>query len=449
MDDDARDGTDDGTASDGTSSDGTEDARSNALAAVFFAVGVGTLAPWNVFITARPYFAARFATSNERAVEASFEAAFASAYSVSNLVVSWAVWRSRLVEGRRDGTRLTGPLFVVGLALWTCGATTRIDASPDFVFAETLLIIAFVGGLTAIAQSGGFAAASALPAAYAQAMMSGQAASGVAVSLVAMMTTAGMGETMKANERHAEAYFYVATVTLFACAWATTRLAKIPMYRRRQEEAREAEAHADTARAETRTLLGGDEDEIEGDSVEDVERNDETSASFDAKEECRLYRLTVVTTFVATLCVFPAVTSAIESTSGTFGALWSPTLFLLFNLGDLLGRHLASIHPKTPPSGRSLLQAATLRFAFVPLIAVCNVSTSGWRAPKVFTTDVFPLFFITSLAVTNGWTASVAMMHGASRAHPSEREAEGVVLNFCLVAGIFAGTTLSLVFSSV
>ena len=81
MDDDARDGTDDGTASDGTS--GTEDARSNALAAVFFAVGVGTLAPWNVFITARPYFAARFATSNERAVEASFEAAFASAYSVS------------------------------------------------------------------------------------------------------------------------------------------------------------------------------------------------------------------------------------------------------------------------------------------------------------------------------------------------------------------------------
>jgi hypothetical protein len=36
------------------------------------------------------------------------------------------------------------------------------------------------------------------------------------------------------------------------------------------------------------------------------------------------------------------------------------------------------------------------------------------------------------------------MMHGASRAPLSKRQAEGVVLSFALVTGIFLGTALSL-----
>ena len=47
-----------------------------------------------------------------------------------------------------------------------------------------------VGLATAVAQSGGFALASRLPPEFAQGAMSGQAVSGVVVSLVALATTA-------------------------------------------------------------------------------------------------------------------------------------------------------------------------------------------------------------------------------------------------------------------
>ena len=427
--------------------DRAERASAMALDAAFACVGVGALLPWNALVTEAPYFARRFASSRHALVRDSFEGVFAFAYSLSNALGVAACAKTGAAARMGNRARLGGATLACAAATWTCAAGTRMRTmSADWAFAHVMVVVLVCGGCSALAQAGGFAAASELPPRYARAVMSGQAASGVAASLAAMITTAGAGTSSLSSERQAEAYFYVAAGVLLVCAWATTTLDANPTYARLVSEAREARAR-EGQRLETSALLGCDDDDIDANLMEDVEDGDRVREASEGNvvDECRDYRSTVIVTFVATLCVFPAITSAIESSSGAFGALWSPTLFLLFNVGDLIGRHLASIHPKTPPSGRLLLRAALLRFAFIPFLAACNVSTEDWRVPKLFKPDIFPIFFISALAVTNGWIASVAMMYGPGRVPPSKRQAEGVLLTFCLVGGIFAGTATSLV----
>ena len=100
--------------------------------------------------------------------------------------------------------------------------------------------------------------------------------------------------------------------------------------------------------------------------------------------------------------------------------------------------------PPEAPSGASLLHLALLRFAFIPLIAACNVTTPTWIVPVVFNHDVFAVVFILALAVTNGLLATVAVSHGARRVPPTRRQSEGVALTTALIAGIFFGSLLSL-----
>ena len=321
--------------------------------------------------------------------------------------------------------------------------------------AHALSVVVVVGAATAVAQAGAFALASRLPPTFAQGAMGGQAASGVAVALVALATTTGGdgAATASASAKSASVYFTVAAAVVLACAVAAARVDETRAY----EAAAATARRRDGRRAEARALLDDDGDgaddgddgdgaddgaDDEGDDVEDAPGG--RSARAEDGDERREYRLAVALTFIATLCAFPAITSSIESTRGALGAFWSPALFLLFNSGDLLGRHVAGTYPETPPRGATLRRAATCRFAFIPCLAACNVTTPNWRVPTVFASDFFAFVFIFALAVTNGWLASVAMMHGASRAPPTKRRAEGVVLSFALVGGIFLGTTLSL-----
>ena len=424
-----------------------------AIYGAFFAIGIGTLCPWNVFITERAYFARRFTSGDAPArayVGNNFEGMFANAYAGANLLGLLLCARVMDATRARAG-RLAVPLGVVGCAVGTSAMVACASTmSGDAVFVHTIVVIIVVGFASALAQGGGFAVASYLPPTYAQATMSGQAASGVAVSLVAMMTTAGANG---ASNVQAVVYFSIAACVLFACAWATWYVETIPLYQKLLTE-----SSSSATSTSTRGLLNGDanDDEDIDEGGEDIELNPWSEDDEDVRAlasstadvgECTKYRLAVLLTFTVTLSVFPAVTSAIQSAHNLFGNLWSPMLFLLFNVGDLIGRHCATVYPKTPPRGDALLRLALARCVFAPLLASCDVSTTTttntWRIPRLFTNEFWPILFILALAITNGWIASLGMMHGPSRASLDRRPREGVALAIALVAGIFIGSSLS------
>ena len=118
-------------------------------------------------------------------------------------------------------------------------------------------MIVVVGLATAVAQSGGFALASRLPPEFAQGAMSGQAVSGVVVSLVALATTAYGGGSISSSSsaKGAQAYFYVAAAVVLGCAATAARLDKTPAF----EELTGAERHRDGRRSEMNALLRDDE----------------------------------------------------------------------------------------------------------------------------------------------------------------------------------------------
>ena len=69
------------------------------------------------------------------------------------------------------------------------------------------------------------------------------------------------------------------------------------------------------------------------------------------------------------------------------GDLFTPLLFLLFNVGDLLGRLLSGVGAyvhKSPPA--SLLMGYALsRIALAAALVFCHVVTPhAWRAPELF-----------------------------------------------------------------
>ena len=91
--------------------------------------------------------------------------------------------------------------------------------------------------------------------------------------------------------------------------------------------------------------------------------------------------LSVFLCFFVTLSVFPAITVLVKSTSS--GNLWSDKYFipvgcfLVFNIGDYVGRMLASIikWPKATGFGSLIiLVLSLLRLTFIPLFLICNAA---------------------------------------------------------------------------
>ena len=172
------------------------------------------------------------------------------------------------------------------------------------------------------------------------------------------------------------------------------------------------------------------------------------------------YRLSVGVTFAMTLMVFPAVTSAICSVRNparqspcdphpaagrVFGDLWVPAIFLLFNVGDLLGRLLANAWPSKPPSGVAVLVASLARLALFPPLLLCNVVTPHkWALPHVFMSDLWPVVLVSALAVTNGHLGSTAMMYGPALVPLAERAEEGSKMSLALTCGLTLGCFMSM-----
>ena len=94
----------------------------------------------------------------------------------------------------------------------------------------------------------------------------------------------------------------------------------------------------------------------------------------------------VFLTFLVTLSVFPTITSLAKSVNGT-GSEWNTKFFipvgcfLLFNVGDFVGRFVAAQigwpNHKMKFGGLVAFLMAFLRLAFIPLFIFCNVSPAN------------------------------------------------------------------------
>ena len=188
---------------------------------------MGNLFPWNAFITASAYFAARFCGSS---FSDNFENYFSFSYTMSQtigLALSIKFQHSLSLK-----SKIIYPLLVYSLSFLVTTILVTISSSANLLFWVTLFQTTLCGVCGAILSGGLFGLGAMFPPAYTGALMSGQGLAGLIVSLANVLTLLASSPTDECGDSDttecsdfsvdysALAYFIIATVILGFCGVA-------------------------------------------------------------------------------------------------------------------------------------------------------------------------------------------------------------------------------------
>ncbi|XP_065829682.1 equilibrative nucleoside transporter 3-like isoform X2 [Oscarella lobularis] len=403
--------------------------RFNLVYWIMYVQGIGTLLPWNMFITAHTYF--DYKLKNETGTNASgqFQYSFENYFSVGFMIpnLSFLALNVFLKHHFSLRQRFTTSILIVLSGFVVTVALVPLDSFSwqNGFFGVTMVIVLFTAVGGAVYQSGVFGLAGMFQDhKYTSAVMAGQGLAGIFASLASIFSILGGS----GPEESGIAYFSCGIFVLLA-AIATFFLLhyiKFSQFFLHRQKGKSVVQRADDEEEEDRKVI-------------------RPNFWFIFK---RIWKpaLNVFIIFFVTLSIFPAITSNIKSVaahpdaSPWTDAYFTPvTCFLLFNACDFTGRTIAAWIPFI--SSKWLWLPSFLRLAFLPLYVFCNVQPRD--SPVVFNSDVFPIVFMLLMAISNGYLSTLAMMYGPSFVSDHEKETAGTMMALFLGLGLVAGSGFS------
>ena len=456
---------------------------------IFFFLGLGNLFPWNSFITASYYFSDRFCGSD---FEDNFENYFTLSFTICQTVglaltilycENWAI-----------DTKVMYPLTLYSLVFLITTILVSIYVDATYFFEITIILTCISGVCGSLLSAGIFGMAAYFPAEFTGALMNGQGLAGLTVSLSSLLTSAaGPAIDICDDDANTEdddgkcefhvsysamVYFGIATLVLalnIVCYIYLKRLKITKHYVDKFDAASDSSFSAldkdkakrgggGSIKTQLRSnLLITDVDsgevpiswDVGGIDISNIDKEQRRKSEIadtngtvkEILNSIWVPALSVFLSFTVTIGVFPALFVFVESekqchddSSRFYNDLYIPFLFLIFNLFDFIGRVSAE---KFKPllNSKTILPFAFLRFLFIPLFLLCNISNS--ELPVVMKSDFFPVFIDALFAVTNGYLASCAMMLGPTLVSPKDSGVAGTVMIFCLTLGLLGGGCLS------
>ncbi|KAF8913719.1 nucleoside transporter-domain-containing protein [Gymnopilus junonius] len=433
---------------------------------IHFVLGCAVLLSWNVVITAMPFFASRLAHSSLRSTFASY---LTTTFTLANLIVlAHATATSKhTIPSRRTRSAIAW----LTLLNFLLTLTTFFTPSPGIFFAFILFNGAAQATAGAYLQTSVIAVASLFGPPAVQSLMSGQAAVAVAVSGVqvisAYASVHGKPRTFasdgSAEERSAYWFFSLSTLFLLFSLVAHTWMIRMPVYQ-----------HVAVSLETERKTAGdvGHEEERRG----LVSSPNDTSLPSDRQNAIRVarlnisYEVAVAYVFVVTLvhrftlpgnpflivlsqAVFPPITTSVQPTNlATHPLLFSAVHFLVFNIGDFLGRYVCSFPAFLVWSAKRLLTLSAARTLFIPIFLMCNIQRGPTAVDynPIINSDLLFMLILFFFGCSNGYVSSLCMMSAPSLEHnprlkgrPEDVDVAATVASFCLVGGLTAGSVAS------
>ena len=175
-----------------------------------------------------------------------------------------------------------------------------------------------------------------------------------------------------------------------------------------------------------------------------------------------VYAFSVFLIFTVTLACFPAITAIVKSSSlpKNEKAVIDPeeyewglkyfipvACFVLFNVGDWLGRFMAEMI-QWPKPGRFgmwfVFVLSILRIGFVPLFLFCNANPDNRNLTWViFDDDIYYIIIMSLFSLSNGYLSSICMMSAPQLCKGSEAQTAASMMVALLGLGLGTGSLTS------
>ncbi|CAK9088575.1 ATPase family protein 2 homolog (Spermatogenesis-associated factor protein) (Spermatogenesis-associated protein 5) [Durusdinium trenchii] len=377
--------------------------------AALVGVGLATLLPWYVgwafaaplaclcvFLNVMSLLAGVMAPSP---FAKTYGGVFSTAYLGAAFVVLVALFVTTRLAARKDpvtwlqDAQVAGVFLVLAItALVAC--ISRLADTPVALFWAIVLCQVVIGSCTARLQDAAIKFSSAIDrsGSATSALFAGQAVAGVGSSLLVLVSSSGFEQGQEL--RFASWFLNSASLLLMLLVVFFVRT-----FRQRPDL-----ASADYA-----------EVELQGHRPPSSRADSEDTTSLEPSDGLRprSFAVAVFATFWVSLSVFPGITVLIVP-AHLSRLRFHPIVVLLYNVGDLLGRVIAT---RVAVPSRMLPRYAFCRTLLVLLLLLCNVQDS--RLPSVFVHDAWPLAFSLALGLTNGHLGSLCMTLGCLCVNPT------------------------------
>ncbi|XP_041866593.1 equilibrative nucleoside transporter 1-like [Melanotaenia boesemani] len=426
----------------------------NAVWIIFFILGLGTLLPWNFFMTATMYFTNRLKdppsanmTANQTLVDTRnvLESKFNNVMTLCAMVplLIFTCLNSFIHQRIPQKLRISGSLTVILVVFMLTAILVKVDVAPLPFFVLTMIKIVCINSFGAILQGSLFGLAGILPASYTTPIMSGQGLAGTfaAVSMICALAT---GSKLQDS---AFGYFITACVVILLAIMSYLTLPKMEFFQYYMEsngskQSVDEENKMDLLKKES----PGEKRPVVSLMDEETKPSVSVIAIF---KKIWVMALSVCCIFCVTIGTFPAVTVEVESKIAD-GSAWKTyfipvSCFLLFNLMDWAGRSLTAVCMWPGKDSVWLPVLVILRVIFIPLFMLCNVQPRH-RLPVVFEHDAWYIFFMILFSFSNGYLASLCMCFGPKKVAQHEAETAGAIMAFFLSLGLALGAATSFAF---
>ncbi|KAB1270965.1 Equilibrative nucleoside transporter 3 [Camelus dromedarius] len=457
---------------------------------IFFSLGIGSLLPWNFFITAREYWIFKLsncsgpATGEEpkgsdilaepahglascSTLEAQvsslvlpldsgpgFQAVITSTASsllcLQNYFESYLAVASTvpsvlclvvnflLVNRVPIHVRVLASLTVMLAIFVVMTVLVKVDTSSwtHSFFAVTIICMAILSGTSIIFSSSVFGMTGSFPMRNSQALISGGAMGGTVSAVASLLDLAASSDVTDS----ALAFFLTADVFLALCVGLYLLLPRLEYARYYMRPVWPA-------------VFSGDEqmpqDSANPPLVVPGSSDSPTPPLRPILKKTAGLGFCIIYLLFITSLIFPAISTNIESLNKGSGSPWTTkffvplTTFLLYNFADLCGRQITAWIQVPGPKSKVLPGLVLLRTGLVPLFIFCNYQPRVHLQTVVFQSDVYPVLFTSLLGLSNGYLSTLALIYGPKIVPRELAEATGVVMTFYLCLGLVLGSACS------
>ncbi|XP_050696084.1 equilibrative nucleoside transporter 1-like isoform X3 [Eriocheir sinensis] len=422
-----------------------------AVTLVFYMLGNAILLPWNFFITAETYWQYKLrnttlddvsgdegdATAPLTPLQRSFTPTLVIVSNVFSTLFFFVT--SAVVKRVSEGVRIYGSLgaSLVAMLIITLLTFINTDEWQQGFYVITMVVVAVLSMCMAVTQGSGSGLAGLFPPSCMATLMSGQALAGVISSLARIFSLLAGEEPITSGL----VFFAISDVFLVATLVSYWYLRRMNYYKGIKNNIASIK--------EGERKKNDDDDDRDGrEGGGGGKKNKEES---DWRTYFRVFvkiwpmGVTVALALLITLAVFPAVVVYITSTlpeSRWTEVFFQPTVtFLLFNVGDVLGRELTRWLRWPGPKGWPLHVAGACRVVFIPLLMLCHGDNKTF--PTVFDHDVYYIIFNLLFSMTNGYIITLTFIYYQTLVEEDELEMGGAIMVALVGVGLVAGSLIS------